>query len=172
MIEIPKMQVVSLLAIVLMSLLSDATAGPGVCQLIAKDRVARKSTVYLLDVNGQVSNGPIDFGNYLYKFDSHEFIFYIPTGYRVVTSTKWIEPFNSDVGGTLNITETKPICQNSKTYSVALVSRAIPSENLPWHEDQSINENNFNDAYVKRNVDAQIELLFEGRVVGTVSEKK
>jgi hypothetical protein len=167
-----KMKKVILLAVVLVNLLSDATAGPTVCQLIAKDRVARKSTVYLLDVDGWMSDGPIDFGNFLYKFDPHEFIFYIPTGYRVVTSTKWIESFNSDVGGTLHLTTAKPICSNSKTYDVALVSRSIPFENLPWHEDQPINESNFNDVYVKRDIDAQIVLRFEGRVVGTVSEKK
>lgn len=144
------------------------TANSEVCALLKKEK---ESAAYLIDADGRLSAGPINFGRYAYSYEERD-VFLVPTGYRVVISPKRIKVVGYSDGGTFYLHETKSVCPNAKTYELSIAVREnktpdtdwLPykydTDNFDFPELEDPRESLFNKTHLK--------IRFSDRVVGEI----
>lgn len=93
-----------------------------VCRLLKNEK---GPVAYLLDKNGKVSRGPIDYGRYGYRYKEKDF-YYIPTQYRMVISPARLKVISLHAGSWLELKEVTPVCRNSKTYEISYANQDWP----------------------------------------------
>ncbi len=83
------------------------------CSILSK---SKDGEIYLLDSGKLISKGPIDFGEYKYKFDPKRTFFEIVTGYFVAVPEKFEiqEGMRADF---ISYARVKDICPHTKLYS-------------------------------------------------------
>lgn len=152
------------------------TDSQNLCRLLKKEQWP---SAYLIDKDGKISAGPINFGRYAYSYASHV-LFYIPTTYRIVLTPARVRVREASGGGEISLSETKSVCPNSKTYKVAIAERESNTPNTDWLPLE-INELNkfppMEDPKDAMFTEGSLRIHFDSHVIGeiydaTLDEKK
>lgn len=142
-----------------------AEVNPSVCKIIQKEK---GPAAYLIDKQGNLSKGPIDFGRFAYKY-SHRDTYTIPTSYRLIITPGRLK-ISSCSESCVVLTPATSVCKQSKTYAIDFAMRDYPRNKtdrswLPWKEDipagvfgVSDPESDFVD----------LEYRFDARIVGEI----
>lgn len=136
-----------------------------VCQLIQKEKGA---AAYLIDGQGNLSKGPIDFGRYAYRY-SHRDIYTIPTTYKLIITPGRLK-VSSCSENCMVLTATTPLCKRSRTYTVDFSMRDYPRNKtdrswLPWNEDIPAAVFTVSDPEIDF---VELEYRFDSRIVGEI----
>jgi hypothetical protein len=136
-------------------------AEPAVCSLLNKKK---EQALYLVDRNGDLVKGPIDFGQYGVDKDFVADYIAVPTQYRFVVSPARIEVKSQQCNMCLDLKKIAPICPNTSAYSISVgMSFRSKGSTRPYKEDALI-ELEFNDP--KADYDASVKMKFDSRIIG------
>lgn len=137
-----------------------------VCQVVnnEKDPVA-----ILIDENGKISKGPINFGRFGYIFSKKDY-YVIPTNYKIIISPARLK-IDACHDGCLGLKLIEPICRNAKLYAVSYIvkdkiSFDIDRSWLPWKEDEEVEFFYIKDPQSMFPV--PIKYRFENRIIGEI----
>jgi len=159
------------LALSLVFIDSDAHAGnkSDVCALLKKEKWP---AAYLLNKDGDVSEGPVDFERYVYTLNKAVDFIDIPTTYRVVIWPKRIVVGEAFIFGSFELKPTKSVCPNATTYEVSYFTRGFPTfnpEQLPYKVDQAAaNFPPMEDPQDPSFTESSLHVRFNSRVVGEI----
>jgi hypothetical protein len=149
-----------------------AIQASNVCALLKKEKAP---VAYLLDKNGRVNRGPIDFGRYAYRYEEHDLL-YIPTSYRVVIAPRRMRVVGVLGSGSLELKETVSVCSNSRTYEASYTVRGTPlirPDRLPWSENNDSAEFPLIEDPSDPQFDQHyLEYRFDRRVIGEIYDAK
>jgi hypothetical protein len=95
-----------------------AVPQPSVCELIKQ---SKEPSAYLLEKNGELSKGPINYGKYAYIYQPRD-TYSIPTDYKIIITPGRIN-VRSCSENCLELKKIKPVCPMSQTYSVSYIRR-------------------------------------------------
>ena len=138
---------------------------PPVCRLVHSEKGA---AIYLIDKQGNLSKGPIDFGRFAYKY-SHRDTYTIPTDYRLIITPGRLK-ISSCSEGCMVLTPTTSVCKQSKTYAISFAMRDYPRNKtdrswLPWKEDIPAGVFSVSDP---ESDSVDLEYRFDSRIVGEI----
>jgi hypothetical protein len=141
-----------------------------VCKLLQKEKEA---VAYLVDQQGAVSKGPINFGRFAYTYSKDE-SFIVPTKYKIIVSPARLQLTSCPVG-CLVLTPVPSICPHSKTYAIGLTVRDRPEYDsdrtwLPYKMDSATRILSVRDPESPYDVD--LEYRFEARIIGEFYDPK
>lgn len=137
-----------------------------VCAAVDKEK---DPVAILIDENGKISNGPINFGRFGYAPSKTDF-YAIPTKYKVIISPARLK-IETCHEGCLAFKPISPICRNAKLYAVSYILKDEVSFDtdrswLPWKENHAVKIFHIEDPQSMFPV--QIKYRFETRVIGEI----
>jgi hypothetical protein len=100
---------------------ADSKAAPAdnkaMCDKLAQDK---EPALYLLDGNGKLSQGPIDFGRYAVGRDHVSDYEVAKTPYKLILFPKNVKVVAEKCNFCLDLKKTAPICPGASTYNVGV----------------------------------------------------
>jgi hypothetical protein len=163
------------IAIILLTSISIRTqakeAHQEICDFVKKDQ---ESSAYLIDENGAISQGPINFGRYAYSYEKRDY-YYIPTKYRLILPSRIVVSKHSE-GGVLHLEKTTQVCKTFSTYTISYTDseakspESAASRTLPWQENSIPDLPAMQDPTSSSGW-ADIKYRFQLRVIGEIYKK-
>lgn len=144
-----------------------------VCELL---KLAKEPVGYLLDKDGNISKGPIDFGRF--AVSGHHLIDQViaPTQYQLLISPARLKLIGTcPAGGCIKLIKIKSICPNSQMFKVGIgFSITKTDETRPYK--MTFNDHHifigmeFEDPKPPVPFDVKIDFQFDTRVIGELVE--